>query len=313
MHKKIQHFFEQNATINRWVDRAKKVSFPGFEGVPIYYVLRFFFNEMSKDRVMMRASSVAFYFLLAIFPGIIFLFTLIPYLPIADFQEVLFSSMQNVLPQPAFEYLQAAIEDIINIGRVDLLSIGFVLAFFFSTTGVEALMRSFNKDHPIFARRSFIQKKLVSLKLTAVLFLLLLLSVGFIMLGDFLVSEAAEHMKIFRNWNIAILSILRWIIIIALFFTAISFIYYYGPATGKKWQFVTAGSTFATILMILTSVVFAMFVNNFNLYNKIYGSIGALLVILLWILFNSIILLVGFELNTSIKFQKNIRETETAT
>ena len=307
MKKKVTRYFKEHPTLLKWKAKAKATTLPGFHGASIYDVFNFFFKEIAKDQISMRAAAVSFYFLMAIFPSIIFLFTLIPYIPIEDFSTVLFNSMDKILPHTAFFFLQEAIEDIVTVQRGELLSFGILLTFYFSTSGVNALINSFNKVYPIFRKRSFLQQQVVVIKLSFLIILLTLASVALIIIGDLLMVELAEYIRIKDSWEFYMLQVIRWVIIVLLFFTAISFIYFYGPATHKRWRFVSAGSTVATILTILTSLIFAYAVNNYDFYNKIYGSIGALVAIILWIYLNTLGLLIGFELNASINFQRNLR------
>lgn len=307
MKEKLLQWINEHPTINKWVAWAKRVSFIGFEGVPVYYVIRFFLQEIKNERLSLHASSVAFYFLLALFPGMIFLITLIPYLPIEDFQGTFFNSINQVLPRPAFQFIEGALRDIVSNARFDLLSTGFLLVFFFSTNGVNALVKSFTREQPIFRKRSWINRKLTVLKLTAVLFLLLILSVFFIVLGNEVIYFLTDRIGWMASWGVPLLSILRWVVILLTFFTSISFIYYFAPATEKKWKFINIGSTVATLLSVVSSIVFSFIVNNFNLYNEIYGSLGALIAITTWIYINSTALIIGFELNLSVKYQKVVR------
>lgn len=305
--RSINEWIQDRPQVRKVIDRAKNVSFPGFEGVPVYYVLRFFFSELSNDRVTMRAAAVSYYFILALFPGIIFFFTLIPYIPIDHFQDILLANLQQVMPGTAYQMLEGAITDITGVQRVDLLSIGFIMAFLFSTNGVHALAKSFNKSHQLFRKRSFLAQRLTDIKLTAVLFLLLVISVLLIVLGNQLLNFLAEALSIESYWKFLLLSVFRWMVIVLVFFFGISFIYYYAPATRKKFRFISVGSMVATILSVGSSLVFSFIVNNYNLYNEIYGSIGALIAIMLWIYLNCLALLIGFELNTSVKYQRMTR------
>ena len=303
--EKLWQFLERYEWFQRFSAWTKRVSLPGFEGVPLFYVGRFFLEEMRNDRLSIRAAAVAFYFVLAIFPGILFLFSLIPYIPVVGFQETLFNTLQQVLPHSGFEFMQSAITDIISRTRFELLSIGFVMTFYFSTNGVNALVRSFTKSQPIFEKRNFWQRKWAVVKLTVLLFVLLLLSVFLIIMGNVIISELAWRLGVVNQFQVFLLSFTRWVVIVALFFSAISLIYYIAPAA--NWNIISAGSTLATIMSILISLGFTFVVNKFNLYNEIYGSIGALIGILLWIYFNSLIILIGFELNVSIKYQHVVR------
>lgn len=307
MKEKILQWINDHPVINQVVAWAKRVSFIGFEGVPIYYVARFFIEEIKNERLSLHASSVAFYFLLALFPGMLFLITLIPYLPVEDFQGTMFNALYQVLPRPAFEFIEGALSDIIRNARFELLSSGFLLAFIFSTNGVDALVRSFTREQPIFRKRSWLNRKLTVLKLTALLFVLLIFSVFFIVLGNQVIDWISAKVVSLESWAVIFISAIRWLAILLTFFTAISFIYFYAPATETKWRFVNIGSTVATLGSIISSLVFSYIVNNFNLYNEIYGSLGALIAITTWIYINSMALIIGFELNLSVKYQKLVR------
>ena len=302
--RSINDWIQDRPQVRKVIQWAKNVSFPGFEGVPVFYVLRFFFSELSNDRVTIRAAAVSFYFILALFPGIIFLFTLIPYIPIENFQDILMANLQQLMPATAYRMLEGAIADITGTQRVDLLSIGFIMAFLFSTNGVHALAKSLNKSHQLFRKRSFLAQRLTDIKLTAVLFLLLVISVLLIVLGNQLLDLLVKMLSIQSYWKFLLLSAFRWIVIILVFFLGISFIYYYAPATRKKFRFISLGSMVATILSMGSSLIFSFIVNNYNLYNEIYGSIGALIAIMLWVYLNCLALLIGFELNTSVKYQR---------
>lgn len=284
---------------------TKRVALPGFDGMPIYDVADFFFTGIQRGSIVTRAQSLAFSFFLAIFPAIIFLFSLIPYVPIQDFQDQLLLLIRNVLPKDAYESTRGTIEDIIKHQRGGLLSLGFVFALYFTTNGFMALMRGFNSSYHEQEKRSEMKRRGVAFILTVILSVLLIIATALIIFSEitfkFLVKKAILKSKT----QVVLILLGKWIVVIALFFFAISFLYYYAPAVKKKWRFVSAGSTFATILTIILSIGFAFFVNNFGQYNKLYGSIGTLIVILLWIYFNSLILLLGFELNASIDRAKN--------
>jgi membrane protein len=283
---------------------SQRLKPPGFAGATLYDALSVFVDEVRDARMTQRAASVAFFLLLALFPAILFLFTLIPIIPVPGLKTALLHEMQFVLPADAFGFLEAAIEEIISIRRLDLLSIGFVLAFVASTNGVNAIMRSFDKSAPTFRKRTFWQKRLRSTMLTAMLFGVLLISIGFIVGGRSLVTWMAHELGLEGRNAFVLIGALRWIIIVALVFFAISIIYKFGPAREKPWRFISAGGTVAAMLSILASLGFAAFVNSFDVYNKVFGTIGALLAIMLWMYINCLVLLIGFEINASIDRHK---------
>lgn len=289
------------------------MSLPGFEGVPIYYVIHFFIKEIQRDTISVRASSIAFNFFLAIFPAIIFFFTLIPYIPIDGLQENLNQIIKELMPANAYSLIQDTITGIINRPRSGLLSVGFIAAIYFATNGVAAIMEAFDKILSNFERRNFLHQRFIALKLTLILSLLLILTLVLIIGGNWIVDEILNYVQIKSFWAIGFLTGLKWFLIVFLLFNAISFIYYFGPATKRKWKFISVGSTLATVLTLLISLGFSYFINNFGQYNKLYGSIGSIAVFMVWMYLNSFALIIGFELNASIDFNKykNLEESET--
>lgn len=283
---------------------SKRTSLPGFERLPIYTVLEFLLKEIKKESLNTKSSSLAFNFLLALFPATIFLFTLIPYIPIKNFQDQLMYILLQVLPRNAFLAVKNTLIDIIQNQNGGLLSLGFVTALFFSTNGVIALMNSFNKASLILETRSAFKRRIIAIFLTIILSLLVVVGIAMIVAGEFFIQLLKKEGFIKGAFLYYSIFFLKWIIIIALFFCVISTLYYFAPATVKKFRFVSAGSTLATILSILTSLGFAFYVNNFSSYNKLYGSIGTLIVVMIWLYINSLILLIGFELNASINIIK---------
>lgn len=285
---------------HRTMAASKKVILPGFEGLSLYLVSKFFIQGLRNGALNMRATSLAFSFFLALFPSVIFLFTLIPYIPIENFQDQLFNLMKSMLPQSAFEATEETIFDIIKNPRGGLLSFGFISALYFSTNGFNAMINAFNETYHQIETRSPFMQRLVALLIVIVTTLLLLVAIGLIVGSQiafdfFIKRDQVEYYLVYYG---------QWFILIALCYTFISFNYFMGPKNNRGWKFFSAGSFFATILTILTSVLFAYYVNNFGNYNKLYGSIGTLIVIMLWLYINSLILLLGFDLNVSISRAK---------
>ncbi len=301
---KIKAWIWHLPLVARIVERSKHTSLLGFEGLPIYTVLDFFFKEMQKEHLNTKSTSLAFSFFLAIFPATIFLFTLIPYIPVNNFQDQLLNILAQVLPATAFEAVQTTLTDIIKNQNGGLLTFGFIAALFFSSNGIMALMRNFNKASLMQDKRPVWKKRRTAILLTFVISIMLIIGVSLIVAGNYIIS-IIEQYELFKGAFIRYsLIALNWIIILLLFFSIISTLYYFAPAAAKKFKFISAGSSLATLLSIGSSSGFAFYVNNFNSYNKIYGSIGTLIVIMIWLYLNSMILLIGFELNASIKILK---------
>lgn len=279
---------------------SKKTSFPGFDRVPLYYVVSYFLKAIQKEAITMRASSLAFDYLMAIFPAILFLFTLIPYIPIENFQDEIFKLLQEVLPYNAFEATKSTIVDILKQQRGGLLSLGFVLSLYYSTNGIIAMMTAFNHSYSSTETRSEWKKRLIAIVMIAILSTLVIAAVSLIIFSGTAINMLVEYGWLKGPFTVILIQIGVWLIILLLFFFAYSFLYYYGPSRRMKYHLISAGSTLATLLTIISSIGFAYFVNNFGDYNKLYGSIGTLIVVMLWLYITSLVLLIGFELNASI-------------
>ncbi len=303
-HKYIKRYI-QFRPVYGLIKVSKKIMLPGFEGLTLYLVSKFFFSGIQKGTLNIRASSLSFSFFLALFPTIIFLFTLIPYIPIAHFKENLFSLMQNIMPKAAFEATKDTIVDIIQKRRGGLLSIGFFSALYFSTNGFNAMINAFSETYHEIEARDFWQQRLVSLFMLIVSLLLISVSIGLYIGTEYGIHHLAKTHKVLYYF----LHSLKWIILFGLCYSIVSFNYFVGPKKKKGWTFFSAGSMFATILTIVATVAFSYYVNTFGKYNKLYGSIGSLIVVMMIIYINSLILLLGFDLNASIHHAKKHNET----
>jgi membrane protein len=291
------------------VKLSKKIVLPGFDGLPLYDVTRFFIKGLWEGYLGSRASSISFNFFLAIFPSLLFLFTIIPFIPIQNFQQTLLDLIHDFVPETTYETIRETVEDIVIRPRGGLLSIGFLLTLYFSTTGIHSLMEAFNNTYHTIESRTWIKQRLISTLLVLIISVLLIISIGLMTFGTALLSLVLPA----QLWHSTIYAFLIWslkwlVVLLTLFFT-ISFVYYLAPAKKRQFRFISAGSTLATILAILTTLGFNYYVDNFARYNILYGSIGTLMIVLLWIYFNSFSLIIGFELNASILKAKQEEES----
>lgn len=300
----LNRFLQRFKWYQMFIEWTKFIILPGFGSLPLYTVASFFFQEIARESILNKASSLAYNFMLAILPGIIFLFTLIPYIPIDNFQEQLLDFIQVIMPENAFAVVETTLQDIVINQNGGLLSVGFILATFFSTNGMSALMLAFNKSSLIMESRSWGRQRLVAIGLTLLLILALTVGMGVFSITDYIISHLRETIEVNSAFWRFIIKTTRWIILFGIYFLTVSILYKFGPASTKKWKFFNPGATLATILAILTFSGFAYYINNFGAYNKLYGSIGTLIVIMIWLYLNSLILLVGFELNASIALSK---------
>jgi len=308
--QKIYERIFQWKIITFMIKLSKKLVLPGFDGLPLYNVTGFFVKGLYEGYITSRASAISFNFFLAIFPSLIFLFTIIPFIPIENFQTTLLGLIHDFIPNTAYETVKETVEDIVTRPRGGLLSIGFILTLYFSTNGINSLMEAFNNTYHTIETRTVFRQRLISTLLVFILSVLLIISIGLMTLGPILLSVIIPEKILESTFYSILIWFLTWIVTIATLFFAISFIYYLAPARRRDFRFISAGSSLATFLVILTTLGFNFYVDNFAKYNILYGSIGTLMIVLLWIYFNAISLLIGFELNASIYNAKKEEENQ---
>lgn len=277
----------------------------GFGTLSLYSVIIFFIEEFLTGSLVNKASSLAYSFMLALFPATIFLFTLIPYIPIHNFQDELLRLVAIVLPNDsATKFFDNNVVDIIKHQNGKLLSFGFLSALIFATNGVNNLMRAFNRSSLVMETRTWLKRRWIALILTLVISISLLVAIVIMIAGQSFISFIQAHFYKNMHFWFYIFAFVRWVIIVAIFFVTVSILYRYGPAHKQRWKFFNPGSILATCLAVLTSLGFTYYINHFSSYNKIYGSIGTLIIVMLWLYLNSLIILIGFELNANIDFAK---------
>jgi membrane protein len=283
---------------------ARRIKLPFFEGLSLYDVLHLFFVGLYEGAITTRAGSVSFSFFMALFPAIIFIFTLIPYVAGEEMQREIFMLLERVMPPSSYELAENTIVDIVSIKRGDLLWITMITTLIFATNGTLSLISNFSISFHQIDFKNFWQQYLSAIVLTLVLTLLLLISLGLVSLGENALDWVVEQGYIEQS-AANIIAIGRTIVLLFTILLAISLLYNYGPIKGRQWRLISPGSILATTLILLSSYAFSLYVTNFAQYNKLYGSIGTLLIILLWIYINAIGLIIGFELNASISRAKN--------
>jgi membrane protein len=288
------------------VARSKKIILPGFEGVSLYDVIKFFISQVKKVGLNDRARSVSFSFLSAIPAAAIFLCTLIPYLPVAkEIEKQLLLITKDITPnQNTYQLIRSFLEDFLTKQRVGLLSFGFVLAVFYSSNAMMGIMRSFNKSLIYNHKRNIFQNRWMAIKLTILIIVFVIGSVIILVTQDELLKSLLKWMGVKNHSAKWLFKTLRWVIIIPLFYYSIAFIYKYAPAVKKRWNLTSPGTLLATVLIIATTLLFSYWVNKFGNYNKVYGSIGTILILMVLVYFNSLVLLIGYELNVSIHHLK---------
>ncbi len=303
---KLERLILQTKPIAFIVHKSKYIILPGFYGVPLYDALVFFIKQINKVGLNERAKAIAFNFIMAVPAACICIFTLVPYLPISkQFTSELLRITREVTPnRNTYNLVNVFLQDFLNTPRGGLLSFGFLLVIFYASNAMLGVMRTFDLSIYEHKRKTnFIRKRWRAIKLTIVV-LGLLIGMILLLIGQGFIFEKIMKWLHIKGTAVFLIKVLRLIITIGLFFYSISFIYKYAPSVKKRWHTISPGSILATILTIITTIAFSFWVNHFGNFNKIYGSIGTVLILMLFIYINSLILLIGFELNVSITFLK---------
>jgi membrane protein len=285
--------------VNWLIKLLRKIKIPGMEGMDLYDLLEMYTAGIVRGALTSRAGSIAFSFFIALFPFALFVLTLIPFVPIEGFQDDFISFIFKIMPsKEASDAVAIVLNDIANNKYGELLSFGFLLSILLMTNGINAILSGFEYTYHQIETRTVIRQYIVSLAISLVLALFLIVTVGVIIFIEFFVRSLKEQGML--NDSGYWVGIIQFIILIAMLYVVTSFLYYFGTREGRKSPFLSPGTILTIILFMLNFKIFKIYVEKFAQYNQLYGSIGTVLVIMLFIWLNSIILLLGFELNASL-------------
>lgn len=291
---------KQFSTIARkqFTDGNKKLILSNLGGYSFTEVFKAFVRQLRKTSLTERAAGISFNIVMAIPPTLVFVFTLIPYLPISkQFINQLFVLIRDVIPgEKNHAAIISFLKDFLNKPQNGLLSFGLLLAILFSSNAMMGVLRSFDKNYPGFNKRKMLGKRKVAMQLTLICFFLIFICILLLVAQSAVLKWIGVKGAGLRS----MLENLRWLLIILLTFYIVSHIYRHGPAVAKKWPLITPGSVFATTLMIIATGLVTYYANHFSNYNKLYGSIGAIFILMSLIYANSLALLMGFELNVTL-------------
>jgi len=281
----------------------------------MYQFLKLFFRKLSKDDIWEKANAIAFNFTLSLFPAIIFLFTLIPYIqyfyePFS--QQAILDFLKEVFPASVYEFTSQTIEDIIGKSRGDLLTIGFLTSTFLATNGTMSIIKAFNACYQTREVRGFFKTRMMAAGLTGVLAFTLLLAITLLTVGEAVINYVYPENLFDTSYIIYLIYVLRFIVIFVMFLVAIATLYYFAPAIHDRWHFFSWGAVLAALLSVFASLGFSLYINNFGTYNKLYGSIGALIAVMVWFYIIAVIILLGFELNATLDRAKVISNNDDA-
>ena len=284
--------------------KAKAIYIPGFQNVNLYQVLSFVYKQLNTLGLYDRASAISFNLIMALPAGFLFLFSIIPYFPKAfKVKKQILSVFKDIAPNSStYKFIMEIINDLLS-QHVGIFSFGFLLLLFYASNAMTGIIRSFDKS--IMQNKPFfLHQRMRAIRLTIILILLVFASLLVLIGQDQLTRLLREVFDIKRKTIIPYWNSVRWAIIILLLFFGNAFIYKYAPLIKERWPLNSPGALLSTLLMLITTLGFSYWVNNFSSYSKIYGSIGTVLVVMTLIYLNSLILLIGFELNVSIEVLK---------
>jgi membrane protein len=303
MTNKIVERLKHNVVLDKIVLFLKNIRFRGGK-ISLYFILRTFVEKLGQGELLERANAVAFSFTVAIFPAILFLFTLTPYIhewiPSVD-NESIMEFMGLIMPPNMYAVVEATVYDIISQSRGTLLTFGFVLSLFLATNGTMSLISAFNSRYKMAHKhRSYFKTRLVATLLTILLAIVVIASIVLLVVGEFVVIYLIDHSPIdISDFTIYALIVTRFVVLFIVFWVAISSLYYFGSEVHSNWSFFSYGSFISTICCLGASYTFSFYLTTFGTYNKLYGSIGVMIALMIWIMIISIILLVGYELNAA--------------
>lgn len=276
----------------------------GFEGLSLFAVMRFFVKGIQKGALSTRAAAISFRLFLAIFPMLIVLVMVIPYVPIENFKEILFDNIRVYFPGDSFTWIEQTIADLFFRRHDGLLTFSFVLVFFYASNSVNAILQGFNGSYNIEKRGNIFLVRGASVLLMLLLSFLMTVAVALILFSSKAFEYLLEIDLLPSNGVVYLLEVAKWFITVLLIYITISTLYNAGDMKRKRWKVFSAGASFATVFFIISSLVFAWFVTDVVNFTEAYASLGSIMVLLIWMNFVSTILLLGFELNASISRAK---------
>lgn len=268
----------------------------GLNGASIRQLAKEFHSQVQEDNIFNGAAALAFFLTLAIFPALIFLLSILPYLPIPDLKQAIMDVVRQAMPEAAAGTLTENVERILTERKGGLLSLGFIGTVWAASSGMYAIMQQLNITYRVKEERSFLKARSVALLLTLLFGVLIIGSLGLVVLGGYLQTWLGSTLG-WSNTLLAAFAALRWVIIVFALLLAFGLAYYLAPNTEQKFKWITPGAVVGVVLLILTSLVFRFYVSNFGQYDATYGSIGAVIVLMLWLYAAGLVLLAGSEVN----------------
>ena len=287
-----------NSLINNFFNFLRKIKFKSLYGFSLYELFRLYLTGLLKGSITTRAGSISFSFFMAFFPFLLFVLNLIPFFPIENFDQIFLDLIESLIPKESSNFFHEIFIDINSKKRTGLLSTTLFLSIILIGNGVNSIFSGFSDSYHIEFSRNFIKQYLYAVMVGLILVLVVLFATIFSIFFDFLITK-----------NIVIISfiffLLKYVFLILIALVSFSSLYFFGTIQGRNLKFFSPGSVMTTLLLLLSTYFFGVYIDNFSNYNELYGSIGAVIIMMLFIWVNTISLLLGFELNVVIYKMKN--------
>ena len=297
MSEEIENKLNKIPVVKQLVSLTKAVKLKSLEGLSLYDILELYVLGIFKGAFSYRASSIAFSFFMALFPFALFILNLIPFIPLENFQADFLEFVEEGVPPNTYDAIEAILKDIMETSHQGLLSSGFILSILLMTNGINAILGGFEMSTHITITRGFFRQYFISLAISLVLSMILLITVAAIVIAEVMIQ------KINIRGYVADVSVIEWSrygFILLMILITTSILYKFGAKETSSIAFISYGAVFTTILIVISSYIFGIYVTKFAKYNELYGSIGTLLVLMFYIWINCMVLLLGFELNATI-------------
>ena len=302
MTKPTKKRLDETPIFSKLIRLIKRIKLPALEGLSLYDLLELYGIGIVKGALTTRASAIAFSFFTALFPFLLFIVIIIPFIPIDDFKIEFLKFLDSFLPPSTSDFFATNIfNNIDQTERGGLISSVFFVSLLLMANGISAVFSGFETSYHEQLTRNILKQYLYALGVALILAFMLLLTVAVFGYFQIYIMTNLETIGIVDKestlgWIIAA----KYMFFIMMVYMATATLYYFGTKEGKNSRFFSIGAWFTTILIILNSYLFGIYIENFSKYNELYGSIGALLILLFYLWLNSNILLLGYELNASL-------------
>ena len=298
MSKEIEERIEKIPVIRELCYFLKRIKLPGLQGLSFYDLTELYVLGIAESALSYHASAIAFSFFMALFPFALFILNLIPFIPIEGFQADFLLFVKEGVPPNTYDAIANIVNDILNNSHSGLLSTGFILSIFLMANGLNGILGGFESSRHVLVKRGFIHQYIVSLGMSLLLSFLLLVTVAIVVIFEVFIQKTIIQ-DVFSD-TISLIVLGRYVFVLLMILVTTSILFRFGTKHFIGGPLITIGSVFTTVLILLDSYFFGIWVVRFSKYNELYGSIGTLLIMMFYIWINCMILLLGFELNASI-------------